>query len=166
MVTECQILVKGTVVVGCLGFLVAGDYSLWLGITEFSGSFGHASYCLEPLKYRLRCSKTNWATRSWVKQQTFSVRTSAAATLGSRRGRLWRKQVGFPDVILFENGVTQFTIPIFHCTISGIIFYVIWYFKNVCEYSFSNTAATAGLKSCKECSPWPCLSGMSLCVRF
>ena len=64
-------------------------------------------------------------------------------------------KLGFPDVILFENGVSQFTI--IHCTILLPLLstYVMWSFKNVCEYSFSNTAATTGLKSCKECSSGP-----------
>ena len=72
-------------------------------------------------------------------------------------------KLGFPDVILFENGVSQFTI--IHCTILLPLLstYVMWYFKNVCEYSFSNTAATTGLKSCKECSSlWPCFSGVKV----
>ena len=72
-------------------------------------------------------------------------------------------KLGFPDVILFENGVSQFTI--IHCTILLPLLstYVMWYFKNVCEYSFSNTPATTGLKSCKECSSlWPCFSGVKV----
>ena len=77
-------------------------------------------------------------------------------------------KLGFPDVILFENGVSQFTI--IHCTILLPLLstYVMWYFKNVCEYySFSNTAATTGLKSCKECSSlWPCFSGVKVVTCY
>ena len=164
MVTECQILVKGTVVVGCLGFLVAGDYSL---IARDYRIFRFIWPCFLLSRTTeiptVCCSKTNWATRSWVKQQTFSVRTTAT----SRVATLWRKRenkLGFPDVILFENGVSQFTI--IHCTILLPLLstYVMWYFKNVCEYySFSNTAATTGLKSCKECSSlWPCFSAVKV----